>query len=87
MQRIYGLAFETKAGLEEYLKIQEEAERRDHKKLGPKLGLFMFHHSAPGMPYWLPKGVLIYNELVNFWRSEHTKRNYQEIDIISINFL
>ena len=79
MQRIYGLAFETKAGLEEYLKIQEEAERRDHKKLGPKLGLFMFHHSAPGMPYWLPKGVLIYNELVNFWRSEHTKRNYQEI--------
>src|SRR3989344_5218786 len=60
-------------------KISGAYWRGDHKKLGPKLGLFMFHHSAPGMPYWLPKGVLIYNELVNFWRSEHTKRNYQEI--------
>ncbi|MEJ0021940.1 MAG: threonine--tRNA ligase [Candidatus Doudnabacteria bacterium] len=79
MQRIYGLAFATKLHLEEYLKMQEEAEKRDHKKLGPKLGLFMFHHTSPGMPYWLPKGVIMYNELVNFWRFEHSKRNYQEI--------
>lgn len=79
MQRIYGLAFASRSDLEEFLKQLEEAEKRDHKKLGPKLGLFMFHHTAPGMPYWLPKGVILYNELVNFWRTEHAKRNYQEI--------
>src|SRR5258708_7727382 len=79
MQRVYGLAFESKKELDEYIKLQEEAEKRDHKKLGPKLGLFMFHHTAPGMPYWLPKGVALYNELVNFWRTEHNKRNYHEI--------
>ena len=79
MQRVYGLAFETKEDLDHYIKIVEEAEKRDHKKLGPQLDLFMFHNTAPGMPYWLPKGVVLYNELVNFWRSEHKKRNYQEI--------
>jgi threonyl-tRNA synthetase len=79
MQRIYGLAFESKAELEDYLKQLEEAEKRDHKKLGPQLELFMFHHTAPGMPYWLPKGVILYNELISFWRQEHSKRNYQEI--------
>jgi threonyl-tRNA synthetase len=79
LTRIYGVAFETKAELDDYLKMLEEAEKRDHKKLGPKLGLFMFHETSPGMPYWLPKGVIIYNELVNFWRQEHTDRNYQEI--------
>ncbi len=79
MQRVYGLAFMKKEGLEEYLTQREEAEKRDHKKLGPKLGLFMFHHTAPGMPYWLPKGVILYNELVSFWRKEHSQRDYQEI--------
>ncbi|HEV8601067.1 MAG TPA: threonine--tRNA ligase, partial [Patescibacteria group bacterium] len=79
MQRIYGLAFKSKLILDEYLHQLEEAEKRDHKKLGPKLGLFMFHHTSPGMPYWLPKGVIIYNELVNFWRVDHAKRDYQEI--------
>lgn len=79
MQRVYGLAFETKEALDEYIHQVEEAEKRDHKKLGPKLGLFMFHHTSPGMPYWLPKGVIVYNELVNFWRKEHSERNYQEI--------
>ena len=79
LQRVYGLAFETKAALDEYLKMREEAERRDHKKLGPQLKIFMFHETAPGMPYWLPKGTLIYNELINFWREEHKKRNYHEI--------
>ncbi len=79
MQRIYGVAFESKHALDAYLKLQEEIAKRDHKVLGPKLGLFMFHHTAPGMPYWLPKGVTIYNELVNFWRTEHNKRGYQEI--------
>ncbi|MDO8664842.1 MAG: threonine--tRNA ligase [Candidatus Liptonbacteria bacterium] len=79
LQRVYGLAFETKNDLDGYLKMREEAERRDHKKLGPQLKIFMFHETAPGMPYWLPKGTLIYNELINFWREEHRKRDYQEI--------
>ena len=79
LQRVYGLAFETKNGLDDYLKMREEAERRDHKKLGPQLKIFMFHEAAPGMPYWLPNGILIYNELINFWREEHKKRNYHEI--------
>ncbi len=79
LQRIYGLAFGTKQELDEYLKLREEAEKRDHKKLGARLKLFMFHETAPGMPYWLPHGVILYNELINFWREEHRKRNYQEI--------
>ena len=79
LTRIYGAAFETKEELDNYLKMLAEAEKRDHKKLGPKLGLFMFHETSPGMPYWLPKGVVMYNELVNFWRKEHETRNYQEI--------
>jgi len=79
MQRIYGLAFENKEELEAYEKMRLELEKRDHKKLGPELELFMFHHTSPGMPYWLPKGVVIYNELVNFWRIEHQARGYQEI--------
>ncbi len=70
------MAFATKEELEAYLKMIEEAEKRDHKILGPKLDLFMFHHTAPGMPYWLPKGVTVYNQLIQFWRSEHKKRNY-----------
>ena len=61
LQRIYGVAFETKKELEKHLKMMEEAEKRDHKKLGPKLELFMFHKTAPGMPYWLPKGLIIIN--------------------------
>jgi threonyl-tRNA synthetase len=79
LTRIYGIAFGTKKELDEYLTLLEEARKRDHKKLGSELDLFMFHPTAPGMPYWLPKGVVIYNELINFWRKEHTKRNYQEI--------
>lgn len=85
LQRIYGVAFGTKKELDEYLKIIEEAEKRDHKKLGPKLELFMFHETAPGMPYWLPKGLIIINELINFWRKEHTTRGYYEIKSPLIN--
>lgn len=51
----------------------------DHRILGQRLGLFMFHETAPGMPYWLPKGLIVYNELIKFWREEHEKRGYQEI--------
>lgn len=79
LTRIYAAAFESKQELDNFLKMREEAEKRDHKKLGPALELFMFHETAPGMPYWLPKGVALYQELVKFWREEHKARGYQEI--------
>ncbi len=79
LTRIYGWAFNSKKELDEYIAMLEEAKKRDHKIIGPQLEIFMFHHTAPGMPYWLPKGVILYNELVNFWRKEHTEREYQEI--------
>ena len=79
LTRIYGLAFETKEELDAYLIQREEAEKRDHKKLGKELGLLMFHETAPGMPYWLPKGLLMYKELEEYWRKEHRKMGYQEI--------
>ncbi|HEY4516227.1 MAG TPA: threonine--tRNA ligase [Candidatus Paceibacterota bacterium] len=79
LTRIYGLAFNTKEELENHIKLREEAEKRDHKKLGKELGLYMFHETAPGMPYWLPKGLILYKELENYWRKEHVKFNYMEI--------
>lgn len=79
LTRIYGLAFDMKEELDAYKVLREEARARDHKILGPKFELFMFHHTAPGMPYWLPKGMILYNELIQFWREEHQKRGYQEI--------
>lgn len=85
LTRIYGVAFETKKELDEYLLKEKEAEKRDHRKLGEKLELFLFHETAPGMPYWLPKGVIVYNELINFWREEHKKRGYQEVATPLIN--
>ena len=85
LTRIYGLAFQTEKELQDYIKMQEEAEKRDHRKLGQKLELYMFHETAPGMAYWLPKGLIIFNELVNFWRAEHQKEGYQEIKSPLIN--
>lgn len=79
LTRIYGTVFPTQKELDDYLAMQEEAEKRNHKKLGRELGLFMFHETAPGMAYWLPKGVKLYLQLVDFWRKEHEKYNYQEI--------
>ncbi len=79
LTRIYGTAFETAEQLETYLNMLQEAEKRNHKKLGKELELFMFHETAPGLAYFLPKGVKVYNELVNYWRDEHEKYNYQEI--------
>ena len=79
LTRIYGTCFPTKIELDKYLNMLQEAEKRNHKKLGRELGLFMFHETAPGMAYWLPKGVVLYNELVNFWRKEHQKEGYLEI--------
>ncbi len=85
LTRIYGLAFENKTELEDYLTMLVEAEKRDHRKLGQQLELFMFHETAPGMPYWLPKGLTVYNELVNYWRTEHNKLGYQEISSPLVN--
>ena len=79
LTRIYGTCFPTQGELDDYLKTQEEAEKRDHRKVGASLELFMFHETSPGMPYWLPNGVILYNELISFWREEHSKRDYHEI--------
>jgi len=85
LTRIYGLAFNTKKELDKYLAMVEEAKKRDHKVLGPQLELFMTHETAPGMPYWLPKGMIIMNELIDFWRKEHGERGYQEISSPLVN--
>ncbi len=79
LTRIYGVAFETKEELDEYLKMLEEAEKRDHRKLGKELDLFSFHEEGPGFPFWHPKGTILYNELENFIRNENKKRGYGEI--------
>ncbi len=85
LTRIYGLGFETQEELDKHLVMLEEAKKRDHKILGPQLKLFMFHETAPGMPYWLPNGLILFNELVNFWRVEHRKYGYKEIASPLIN--
>ncbi|MDR7521095.1 MAG: threonine--tRNA ligase [Armatimonadota bacterium] len=79
LQRIYGVSYPTQEQLDAHLHRLEEARRRDHRKLGPQLGLFMFHETAPGMPYWLPRGLIVLNEMIAFWRAEHERRGYQEI--------
>ncbi len=79
LQRIYGVCFPTKEELEEHLNLLEEAKKRDHKKIGRDLGLFMMSEYAPGMPFFLPNGMIIRNLLENFWYEEHTKENYQFI--------
>ncbi len=79
LTRIYGLAFESKEALLAYEALRQEAEKRDHKKLGKELGLFMFHETSPGMPYWLPAGLILYKELEEYWRKEHVKMGYKEI--------
>ena len=79
LQRIYGTSFPKKAMLDDYLFRLEEAKRRDHRKLGAELELFTILDDGPGFPFFLPKGMIIRNELENFWREEHIKWGYQEI--------
>ena len=79
LQRIYVYAFPDKDQLKAHLKLVAEAMERDHKKLGRELNLFMMHPTAPGMPYWLPDGWKIYNNLLSFWRGIHEDHGYQEI--------
>lgn len=79
LQRIYGVCFETPEALQEHLDLLEEAKRRDHKKIGKELGLFMMSEYAPGMPIFLPKGMILRNTLEQYWYEEHTKEGYQFI--------
>lgn len=79
LQRIYGVCFPTPEELQTYLDMLEEAKKRDHKKLGKELGLFMMSEYAPGMPFLLPKGTILKNTLENYWYEEHTKEGYEFI--------
>ncbi|MFC0213960.1 threonine--tRNA ligase [Paenibacillus chartarius] len=79
MQRIYGTAFPKQSQLDEYLRLLDEAKKRDHRKLGKELGLFMFSEEAPGMPFYLPKGMTIRTQLENFARELQERRDYDEV--------
>lgn len=85
LTRIYGTAFDTKEALDEYLYVLEESKKRDHRKLGKELELFFFDESAPGMAYWLPKGMKMLNVLIDFWRKIHEERGYQEFSGPQLN--
>ena len=79
LTRIYGTSFTKKADLEEYLNRMEEAKKRDHRKLGKELGLFMMREEGPGFPFFLPKGMVLKNTLLDYWREIHRKNGYVEI--------
>ena len=79
LTRIYATAFGKKEGLEAYLTMLEEAKKRDHRKLGKELGLFMMHDAGPGFPFFLPKGMVLKNTLLDYWRQLHKKAGYVEI--------
>ena len=79
LQRIYATAFPTQEELDEYIAKMEEAKKRDHRKIGKEMDLFMLTDEGPGFPFFLPKGMIIRNELEAFWREEHRKRGYEEI--------
>ncbi|MBQ9421538.1 MAG: threonine--tRNA ligase [Lachnospiraceae bacterium] len=79
LTRIYGTAFKTKDELEKYLVMIEEAKKRDHRKLGKELGLFMFSEYGPGFPFYLPNGMTLKNQLIDYWRELHRKNGYVEI--------
>ena len=79
LQRIYGTCFPTQAELDDYLQKLEEAKKRDHRKIGKEMDLFAIYEEGPGFPFFLPKGMVIRNELENFWKTEHMKRGYEEI--------
>ena len=79
LQRIYGTAFTSKEDLEAYLTAMEEAKKRDHRKLGRELGLFMLTEEGPGFPFFLPKGMALRNALLDYWREVHRRYGYVEI--------
>jgi threonyl-tRNA synthetase len=80
LQRIYGVSFPKKKDLDEHLHLLEEAKKRDHRKLGKELELFMFHEYSPGAPFWLPNGMVIFKELEKYWRDIHDTFGYEEIN-------
>lgn len=79
LTRIKGIAFKNQADLEAYLVMLEEAEKRDHRKIGKEMGLFMFRDEAPGFPFFLPKGMTLKNALIDYWRSLHLQNGYVEV--------
>ena len=79
LDRLYGIAFPKASGLEEYLKLMEEAAKRDHRRLGKELELFTLLEEGPGFPFFLPKGMVLKNTLIDFWRQIHREAGYQEI--------
>ena len=79
LQRIYGIGFPSKEELEQYLTRIEEAKKRDHRKLGKELGLFMLRDEGPGFPFFLPKGMVLRNNLIDYWRQVHKKYGYVEV--------
>src|SRR3989338_8903183 len=79
LQRIYGTAFFSEGELNDYLQRLEEAKKRDHRKLGRELDLFSFQEESPAIPFFHPKGMIVYNQLLAYWRAEHEREGYQEI--------
>ena len=79
LTRINGIAFKNQAELEEYLKLREEAERRDHRKIGKEMELFMFSDEGPGFPFFLPKGMELKNALIEYWHEIHNRSSYSEV--------
>ena len=79
LQRIYGIAFQNKEELETYLQRIEEAKKRDHRRLGKELGLFMLTDYGPGFPFFLPKGMVLRNTLIDYWREVHKRYGYVEV--------
>ena len=79
LTRIKGIAFRTQQELDDYLKLLEEAEKRDHRKIGKEMGLFMLCEEAPGFPFFLPKGMALKNALIDYWREIHTRDHYVEV--------
>ena len=79
LQRIYGTAFQSQEALDDYLQRMEEAQRRDHRKLGTELGLFFFDPIAPASPFFLPKGATVYNLLTDYVRELYKRYGYQEV--------
>ncbi len=79
LTRVKGIAFQNQQQLDDYLKLLEEAEKRDHRRIGKEMGLFMMAEEAPGFPFFLPKGMTLKNTLIDYWRDIHTRENYVEV--------
>lgn len=79
LQRVYAYGFKDKKAMNEHIAMLEEAKKRDNRKLGKELGLFMISPEGPGFPFYLPNGMIVRNELIDYWRQLHTAAGYQEV--------